>query len=92
VVIEGIRAMFKSDARNRTSLDINALINDVLLLLRRDPQKHQIVVHCDLNRLLPQVTGDRVQTQQMISNLVTNTIGSMANAGRSRGLSIESPC
>src|SRR5216683_6300921 len=33
-VIESVRAMFKSDTRNRTSLDINELINEALVLLR----------------------------------------------------------
>src|SRR5215471_6351822 len=43
-VIGSIRAMLKSDARNRTSLDINELINEVLVLLRNDLQKHRVAV------------------------------------------------
>jgi signal transduction histidine kinase len=89
-VIGSIRAMFKSDTRNRTPLDINELIEEVLVLLRSDLQNHRIAVQADLKPQLPQVMGDRVQLQQVLLNLITNAIESMANEDRSRILSIAS--
>jgi signal transduction histidine kinase len=89
-VIGSIRAMFKSDTRNRTSLDINELINEALVLLRSDLQKHRIVVQTNPGPQLPQVIGDRIQLQQVLLNLITNAIDSMANEDRSRDLSIKS--
>src|ERR1700738_3705011 len=38
-LIQSIRAIFKKDAHNRTSLDINKLIADALVFLRADLQK-----------------------------------------------------
>jgi signal transduction histidine kinase len=58
-VIESIRTIFKRDARNRTSLDINELINEALILLRSDLQKHRIFVQTEPSLQLPQVIGDR---------------------------------
>jgi PAS domain S-box-containing protein len=89
-VIESIRAMFKSDARNRTSLDINELINEAINMLRSDLQKHRISVQTDTNRRVRQVTGDRIQLQQVLLNLIANAIDSMAGEDEPRILSVKS--
>src|SRR6202171_6471795 len=51
-VIESIRAIFKKDARNRTSLDINELIGEALALTRGDLQRHGILVRDEPNQQL----------------------------------------
>jgi signal transduction histidine kinase len=43
-----------------------------------------------LSPQLPQVIGDRIQLQQVLLNLITNAIDSMANEDISRVLSIKS--
>jgi signal transduction histidine kinase len=89
-VIGSIRAMFKSEARNRTSLDINELINEAINMLRSDLQKHRISVQTDTNRRVRQVTGDRIQLQQVLLNLIANAIDSMAGEDEPRILSVKS--
>jgi len=89
-VIGSIRAMFKSDARNRTSFDIDELINEAINMLRGDLQKHRITVQIDTNRQVRQVTGDRIQLQQVLLNLIANAIDSMAGQDEHRILCVKS--
>src|ERR1700694_764479 len=70
-VIESIRAIFKKDARNRASLDVNELIGEDPALTRGDLQRHRILVQAEPNAQLPQVRGDRIQLQQVLLNLLT---------------------
>src|SRR5437667_1568484 len=89
-VIEGIRAIFKKDARNRISLDINELIGDTLVLLGDELRKHRVSVQAEPNEQLPGVKGDRVQVQQVLLNLITNAIDSMAAKDGPRVLRVRS--
>src|ERR1700730_1761414 len=88
-VIGSIRAIFKRDARSRTSLDINDLIGEALVLLRGDLQQHRILVQTEADAQLPQVAGDRIQLQQVLLNLITNAIESMADEDGPRVLSVK---
>jgi signal transduction histidine kinase len=89
-VIDGIRAMFKKDARNRTSLDINELIREALALAGDELRKHRVSVQAEPDDQLPRVKGDRVQVQQVLLNLITNAIDSMAAKDGSRVLRVRS--
>src|SRR3981081_2345484 len=70
-VIGSIRAIFKNDAQNRTSLDINDLIEEALALTCGDLERHRILVQAEPNTQLPPVIGDRIQLQQVLLNLIT---------------------
>src|SRR4030088_195452 len=89
-VIGSIRAIFKKDGRNRTSLDINDLIGEALALTRGDLQRHRILVQAEPNAQLPQVRGDRIQLQQVLLNLITNAIDSMVAKDGARILGVRS--
>ena len=89
-VIESIRATFKKDARNITSLDINDLIGEALALTRDDLQRHRILVQAEPNAQVPQVRGVGIQLQQVLVNLITNAIDSMAAKDGARVLCVRS--
>jgi signal transduction histidine kinase len=89
-VIENIRAHFKKSARTRTSLDINDIIQEALAVVRDKLQTHRIAVQVEANKRLPRIRGEQVQLQQVLLNLITNAIDSMAAKNGERVLSIRS--
>jgi len=89
-VVTGVRAIFRNENRRRTLLDFNELIRETLTFVREDLNRNRIVVLAELNGSLSKVTGDRVQLQQVLVNLMTNAIDSMAAVDGSRILSVKS--
>ena len=89
-VVGSVRAIFKSDPRTRTSLDINELITDALALERSDLREHQIEVRLQPSTQHLAVHGNRVQLQQVLLNLITNAIHSMATEDEPRVLCVKS--
>ena len=89
-VIENIRAIFKRDGRTRTSLDVNNLIREALALVHDDLQTHRIAVQADYDQWFPRIEGNQVQLQQVLVNLITNAIDSMATEDGQRVLSLRS--
>jgi signal transduction histidine kinase len=89
-VIDSIRANFKKDAKARTPVDINGLLAETIDLVRSDLQRHRIQIRFEPGTRLPQVAADRSQLQQVILNLITNAIDSMAAGDGARILSVKS--
>lgn len=91
-VIARIRAFLrKTPAAVRCRLDLNGVIQEVLDLTRSELDRHEVSLRCNLEAGLPEVQGDRVELQQVILNLVMNSIEAMApETGRPRLLTIGS--
>jgi signal transduction histidine kinase len=79
-IITNLRAMFKHDVQEKTLVDINKLVLSVLALVQIDLQKHEIELQTQLDDRIPEVLGNQVQLQQVISNLVMNAIESMSSS------------
>jgi signal transduction histidine kinase len=89
-MVDGIRASFKKDAGKRTSLDVNDLIGETLAFTRDDLERHRILVQAERNAQVPPVRGDQIQLQQVLLNLITNAIDSMAAKDGARVLCVRS--
>ena len=76
-VIARIRGFITKAAAERTELDINEVIQEVLALAGHELHKNQVLVECKLTRTLPLVLADRVQLQQVLLNLIMNGIEAM---------------
>ena len=79
-VVWGLRALSKKADTKRARLDLNEVIEQVILLLRRELLTNRVTLRLELAAALPAVLGDRVQLQQVIMNLMLNGIQAMAGA------------
>jgi PAS domain S-box-containing protein len=76
-VIARLRALFrKSDLANET-VDIHQAAVEVIALTHQDLRRHRVNVQTDFADATLLVTGDRVQLQQVILNLLLNAAESL---------------
>jgi signal transduction histidine kinase len=76
-IVASVRAMFKKDAPQKVSTDINQIVRTVLSIVRVELQKNNVELQTQLDEHLPPVQGDKVQLQQVVLNLVMNGIEAM---------------
>ena len=81
-IVQRIRALFKKTTASTASVNVNAVIEDTISLLRHETQRHDISLRTELDAGVPSVRADRVQLQQVILNLVMNAIESTAGVDR----------
>jgi C4-dicarboxylate-specific signal transduction histidine kinase len=68
-------------------LDLNEATREVIALSLSDLQRNRVILRSELAGDLPPATGDRVQLQQVILNLVRNASDAMAGVDeRPRGV------
>jgi PAS domain S-box-containing protein len=89
-IVSHVRLLFKKGASEREEVDVNEIIREMLVLLHNEITRYSIAIRADLAADLPQVMGDRVQLQQVIMNLILNSIEAMKDANGTRELAIES--
>lgn len=77
-VIQSIRAMARREGAGRGPVDVNAIIEEVVILTYGEARVQRVSVLTDLTPNLPPVMGNPVQLQQVIANLVTNAIDAMS--------------
>jgi PAS domain S-box-containing protein len=91
-VIQRIRAFSTKAALVRSPLNVNDVVREVLALTHDEMAREQVVLRTQLADNLPAVVADRVELQQVILNLVINSLEAMRTiAGRPRSLTITSP-
>jgi two-component system, LuxR family, sensor kinase FixL len=78
-VIRRLRLWLQKGEVQQHSLRINKVVRDVLKLIRTDLISQNVRVDTELARDLPTVTGDPVQLQQVLVNLVVNACDAMAD-------------
>jgi NO-binding membrane sensor protein with MHYT domain/two-component sensor histidine kinase len=89
-IISRIRLLFEKGTPQRKLVDVNEIIREMIVLLRGEVMRHSISVRAELAADLPQVMGDRVQLQQVMMNLITNSIDAMKDVDGTRVIAIKS--
>ena len=90
-VMARIRALIKKTPAEKTKVDINEVIQEVLSLTGHELFENRILLERQLTDALPLVLADRVQLQQVLLNLIMNGVEAMtAITDQPRSLWVES--
>jgi PAS domain S-box-containing protein len=76
-VVERVRALYRYGPLSRTLLDLNAVVRETQELMRSECARAQVTVSLELSDALPTIMCDRVQIQQVLTNLIRNAIEAM---------------
>jgi PAS domain S-box-containing protein len=89
-VIERLRSLIKKADVQRQALNVNDAVQESLRLMYSDLLSRHVTVSTELAEKLPAVTGDRVQLQQVMLNLVINGCDAMGSREADRHLVVRS--
>jgi C4-dicarboxylate-specific signal transduction histidine kinase len=89
-IINHIREISRKGKWKRQPVDMNQLIREIISLLRNEAQRYSITIRADLDANLPRVIADSVEVQQVMMNLIMNSIDAMKEVDRTRELAIRS--
>ncbi|MGH7390292.1 MAG: sensor histidine kinase [Candidatus Rokuibacteriota bacterium] len=89
-VIRRLRTLFRKEHVEPVAVDVNALIEDVVGLLRADMLARRIDVRLVIGEAVPSVLGDPVQLEQVVLNVVVNACEAIdATEGGPRAVTIQ---
>lgn len=73
-IIEHLQAFAQKSVREYESLDVSHLVEEVAVMTRGEFAAAQVALEVRLSKTLPAITGDRVQLQQVVVNLLLNAV------------------
>ena len=89
-VIKRLRAMFAKKAPTMETVDLNEAAQEVIAMSSVELRRSRSVLQTEFAQTLPAISGDRVQLQQVILNLLLNAADAMAVVeGRPRTLRVR---
>jgi C4-dicarboxylate-specific signal transduction histidine kinase len=81
-VIGRIRALIKKAAPRADQLDINEAILEVIGVTRGELLRNGVSLQTELAKGLPLIRGDRIQLQQIVLNLIMNSVEAMSDVSK----------
>lgn len=90
-VVAKIRSQLRNRPPLKRRLDLHEVISEVIAMAHIDPHEHRITVKTQLAPNADTVLGDRVQLEQLLLNLIMNSVDAMSGIDdRPRELFIQS--
>jgi signal transduction histidine kinase/tetratricopeptide (TPR) repeat protein len=77
-IVKSIRALARKSELEMAQFDINDAIGEILVLLGSELRRQNVLLETELSDGIEPVTGDHVQLQQVVLNLVMNGIEAMS--------------
>lgn len=88
-VIERLRSMLRKEDMKHAMLDLNHVAEESLQLMHSDLLDRRVTVDTFFAQDLPRVSGDRVQLQQVMLNLLINGCDAVSGRGHEAQLQIR---
>jgi signal transduction histidine kinase len=83
-IVQRIRGVASRQVPEPAPLDLNAVVEEALMFVRHDVETRAIQLSVQLDIGLPCVLGDRVQLQQVVVNLLVNSLQALASVDKGR--------
>ncbi len=78
-IIERIHQLARKASPGKQTLEVNETIVEVIELVQGEILKNGVTIRTELADCLPPIQGDRIQFQQVILNLIINSVQTMSN-------------
>ncbi|MBA8880097.1 sensor histidine kinase [Phyllobacterium myrsinacearum] len=78
-VIKRLRALSSKTAPQSVPININDVIAETMMLVQREVMNQRVDLKLELAADLPPVSGDHIQLQQVIINLILNAVQAMSD-------------
>ncbi len=78
-IINGVRGLLKKEAPRCCPVHVNDVIQEALVFIRSDSVLEGLRIETEFAPELPSVKGDPVQLQQVLLNLILNSLDAMKN-------------
>jgi len=89
-IIRQMRRLFTKSGPAPEVVTVNELITEIVTLVRSEAMRYGVAIRTELVADLPFVSGDRIQLQQVLLNLMINGIESMKGVDGERELTLKS--
>jgi signal transduction histidine kinase len=80
-IIDRVRMLYQKGTSQLETVDPNQVIEEMVTMMGNEANRHAVKIRTDLAQGLPHVMADRVQLQQVLMNLMLNSIEAMQGIG-----------